>query len=752
MVHRPSSTSLTPVSIEEEFRALLHRLSYPWSARKQLTEIEAFLRQIRVDSGLYESYILEISQRIPGIVARLNVFGIDPAKLRPLYEELKQMIIALPSLSSVKGLGEAMQRLRRILSVLYHYVGDIHHGSEFDVKELPATAEDLATYRTESILVPVVERGLLDAPGSLQEYGYLRRISIEITGQSKSESDVFFTQALILGQDGGLTNTLVSPVLAARSHVLRALPNLRNKYFSGFVTFDELNAFHQGSSANFAIATLLCCVLLKYVGARNQFRLNKNVTMTGDINQAGEMLAVDDDSLKLKTEAAFFSDIQFFVVPKQQLSTADAMVQSLRLRYPHRALTVIGLSHLKEVFYDRRLTSETKSGILGHAARRMWRHKIEVATLTTIAVLLLIVAKISIPPANDNPVSVVYRGENMLIQNDDGQTLEEINVGPLATVAGEHNAAVTNTCKFFDINGDGKNEFIFVKNNGGSAGEANVLVCRSLWRKIPRWQISFHETASFPKNPVDGRRLLLIDRFILGNFEGSQHPEVFVLAHHLFFPSVVYKLNALNGNILGSFLHVGHLGVIGAGNTLANGTQQILVAGWNSAYNCTGLCVLDPRFVSGHSPVRGTYTVEGSSPGTEMYYILIPASTVAQKFSSSETLNGPESISFNRSEESLTLEVNDLSARAPEFQEAVVGLIVFTFDRSMRLVNVNTTSTWDRAAQILLREGKLKHIPDALQLTSEYRKSLRYWDGKKWEHTPTLNEVYVDAVNRIERE
>ncbi|HEY6950856.1 MAG TPA: hypothetical protein VI758_00535, partial [Bacteroidota bacterium] len=336
----PTSSAASPLAIEREFRALLLRLNYPTSARRQLQEIEYFLAKVLPQSRRYESYILEIVQRIPEIIQRMNIIGIDPESLRSVYENVKELNIALPSLSSVNGLAAAMQRLRLAISTLFTYVGEASTGTEFETEHV-LDVEGSFTATTDSLLIPVVERSLVDTPGSLREFGSLRKISVEITGYSESGKDLFQPQVHVLGKGDHLQDVLAVPIRAARALLLQTNPGLHDTYFAGSVIFDELNSFHQGSSANLAIAALVYSALLRYVQAREQFSIKDNVTATGDINEGGDILPVDASSLRLKTEAVFFSGISFFVVPSSQLLFAEQVVDSLKTRYPNRRLVLV---------------------------------------------------------------------------------------------------------------------------------------------------------------------------------------------------------------------------------------------------------------------------------------------------------------------------------------------------------------------------------------------------------------------------
>jgi hypothetical protein len=255
---------------------------------------------------------------------------------------------------------------------------------------------------------------------------------------------------------------------------------------------------------------------------------------------------------------------------------------------------------------------------------------------------------------------------------------------------------------------------------------------------------------SFPKDPVDTDQYLTISNFIVGNFEENQKPDVFVIAHHVLYPCFVYKLNALDGTILGSYLHIGHLGAIGAADLATIGVEQLFVAGRNNAFDCAALAVLDPRLISGYSPTRGRYDPRGLSPGTEMYYILMPHTSIAKSLQETDVGTAPTELTIDGMKKSISVTFPDLSVSVPGSAEQLTGSLIITFDSSMRVENVSSTPTWDQAAEILHSEGKASRIPGAAYLNREYKNSVLYWDGRQWEHTQVMNKQYLLALKEIQ--
>ena len=137
--------------------------------------------------------------------------------------------------------------------------------------------------------------------------------------------------------------------------------------------------------------------------------------------------------------------------------------------------------------------------------------------------------------------------------------------------------------------------------------------------------------------------------------------------------------------------------------------------------------------------------------GPKCTYILIPRTAIAESLRGTEVASGPTELTIDGMKKSISLTFPDLTVSVPGSSEHLTGSLIMTFDSSMRIENVNSTSTWDQAAQILHNEGKARRIPDAVSLTTEYRNSVLYWDGRQWGRTPVMNERYLAALKELEQ-
>ncbi len=95
--------------------------------------------------------------------------------------------------------------------------------------------------------------------------------------------------------------------------------------------------------------------------------------MTGDISEDGRVIPVDGQTLVSKVHACFFSWLDIMVVPKEQLYEAEIEKARLQQRYPDKKLTILGVEHIEDLFYDRRISEEVRIGRIkkaGHVIRK----------------------------------------------------------------------------------------------------------------------------------------------------------------------------------------------------------------------------------------------------------------------------------------------------------------------------------------------------------------------------------------------
>jgi hypothetical protein len=99
------------------------------------------------------------------------------------------------------------------------------------------------------------------------------------------------------------------------------------------------------------------------------------IAITGDVNEIGEVRAVDEESLQCKVRALMYSWIEYLVVPKEQQEATERIVAEHRVYYPGKNIKIIGVDYLREIFFDRRLSNYKTTGWPAYIGRRILRKK-----------------------------------------------------------------------------------------------------------------------------------------------------------------------------------------------------------------------------------------------------------------------------------------------------------------------------------------------------------------------------------------
>jgi len=592
----------------------------------------------------------------------------------------------------------------------------------------------------ESTVVPVIERSLIGAPGDAGEGG-LRRLTMKIFGTSREGRDEIDTDVRVIGVPA---NVIQVPIMAARRLLLESHPQAAQKFFTGKIAFEAAHVLHEGNSANLVIAALFYCAVLRHTDQRLQYRLAAHVAMTGDLNEKGEILAVDQATLGVKVKAAFFSWVECLVVPKSQFSAAEATFQELTKRYPHRHLAIIGVDHLREIFYDRRLTIRQRAGVAKHLAQKVWRNKFTVGGITTIVLLVLIIGKLLYGPIDRNPTAADFVEETMLVKNKYGEILDEIWVGA-PTVQYVKALDYPPWWVFSDIDHDGLNEVIWLQNRVEQTGNTSMVFCKSVSKDTLLWRVPLKRMLQFPYKLDVKSDQFIPNNLAIGDFDADGKAEVFVQANHDFFPSVVMKLNATDGRELGHYIHVGHLSSMKFADLDGDGVTEVLLCGLNNAFRLACLLVLDPRFVAGHSPLAGDYEIAEYQPGLERAYVLIPKTMVGEAFRYEAKFNNATRIVIENASQIFHLIVREEFPRQnPSYSMDGVDLFYY-FNFDLRTESIGTTDRYDLMAEKLFTEKRISRLPN-YEYFEEFKRKIMYWDGEKWQNRPVKNKRYLETV------
>jgi hypothetical protein len=351
-------------------------------------------------------------------------------------------------------------------------------------------------------------------------------------------------------------------------------------------------------------------------------------------------------------------------------------------------------------------------------------------------------------PLDKNSVAGEFAGESLLIKNKSGELVDNISVGP-ATVRRANSVGYHNELHglyyvtFFDVDGDSINEVFWVQWDDEKTKQSGKICCKSVLEDTLRWSISLRRVLDFPRKPDAKSDNFHPNQIAAGDFDGDGKGELFVNCTHDFFPALVMKLEAKTGKELGHYVHVGHLPSMKLADLDHDGITEVLLCGVNNAFRQACLVVLDPRFISGHSPLAGDYVLANHPPGLEKAYILIPETIVGEAFSEDSKNNHAIAIFLQPASQNFFLIIRDASSRNPPLNTKQVMLYgYFGFD--LRIQSFGTHDDYDLMAEKLFRDGRISRVPDYAYF-EEYKKTMLYWDGAGWQNQPVMNKGYLEA-------
>ncbi len=785
-----------PVDIEKQFQDLLAILSLPVSPKERLLSIKEFIDRLMHQPDAAESYLLEVLQYLPNILQNLDINGYEPYTIRTFYENLQVLCEQHVSLATMPELERVLDVLRVITAQLYAYAGnprimlaflnsnyasapprwiqDITINPRMTPYEIMFEVEKTATQNNDSIVyeldrikndwrrsrrlqhgetvVPVIEYSYDNSEKINSQSGALRRIRVNIVGESNEPSDVIHPDVAIFGARLPVEYSMKIPVYAARNLITQTHPHLKNRYVTGQLIFDNRYAMHEGSSANAAIAALTYCEILKTFEQRITYSIAPSVAITGNVNEDGNLLPVDETALQQKVRATMFSFIDYLVVPKQQLEIAEQAIGEVRKFYPERNLTVIGIDHLQEIFFDRRLTERNEISSVKYTGKQLWTNKYNLVSLVTILVLLFIIGHLTTGPADRNPVNGYMEGEYLVLVNSLDQIIDRIWVSEEVVWNHEDRSGSFfgrdwRLFDFYDVTGDGINEVIWASNHNHPEQYTSVIYCKSISRGEILWEYPVTFDINFPRKPYANGNVTSINSLLIDDLDGNGTSDVIITGQEdRYFPGFVARLNIITGEMEDYYLNTGAMLNASAADITGNGIKEIIAGGVNNAYDEAVMVVLDPRQMSGHSPLRGDYEIDGYEKAIELAYVRIPRTKVGQELRHRNRSNSLYRFDEYPGTNEFQAMIYEFRSRNPQIGniEVPVARYFINFNYDLEVQTIGTDNGYDAMMQLLHSQGNLENIPD-FDYFQEYAKTLKYWNGSGWQNEPVINSRYADA-------
>jgi hypothetical protein len=581
------------------------------------------------------------------------------------------------------------------------------------------------------VFVPVAEKYEKDYLET-SSYGRLRKMTVDLYGIAESDStDELIWASNIYGAEVHALKQTSEIIKASRSLYERASSSRVNKnYYRGGIRFENTAAIHDGNSANLGIAALWYTHLLKASGQRERYFMNKNLAITGDIDENESVQPVNEKSIGLKAKAVFFSWAKTFVIPDSQRELFEDEIRKLQKRYPGRSLATIGVTHLREIFYDRRVASHDVQGRIPYFINRLKNEYSRVFLIAVIAFLLLAVARLAYGPVDRNAVDIEYEGSHLILKNETGSVLDRIEVGE-TTVNYQNTgnrAAQYPLAALADLDEDGTNELIFINRVEQANLEISTLKAWSvtgdslIWEHQLTFNYHYHRQSAFVNLGLRASELQLMNT--------NDGLKVVLNAGLIqYFQSVAFTIDAISGEIEQEYVHPGRLNDVMVYDIDDDEIDELIFTGINNAFWNAIVGVLEYGEAHGYGPATRDYTPAGLNPANEEVYLLIPKSVIGKYFNPVWKYNMGERVHYDLLSQNFYFTVVEGTKRFTEFEDEIQ--VIFYFNRDLKPVGIGTNDLYDITARDLYRRGEISIEPDFGYFES-LQDSILYWNGEEF--------------------
>jgi len=576
-------------------------------------------------------------------------------------------------------------------------------------------------------LIPVIE-SFKTLSGKEKCYGRLRRLTITVNKVINSSQDQILRRYNVVGIEKSALHANHDISRVARLLLREFKLPVGDKKYKGEINYELVGAKHQGTSSKAASALLWFTGLQEKEGLRERYGLKKNIVITGEIDEKGALLPVSTESIKAKTEAVFYSWTSFLIVPSAQGKQFQSELEYLETGNREKKITLFAPEHLRELFYDRRISSHINPSKIQHFAKKAWRKKFEAGGIITILLLSLITFRLAYGPLDRNPVLSEFSGEVLKIKNQMGSVLETIHVGE-RTVSRAENTPRSNLAEFADLTGNGVNDIIWAEIYPEPRIAAKELKGKNtLWKDIMNYELIFPQkpfVLGSNYNPLKIRA---------GDFTNNGELEILVSANHSpYFPSILSLRNAKTGMEIAHFVNPGRIYDFDVGDMTGDGQMEIVIGGVNNAYNSAFVAILSIDHLSGMAPTTKEYELEGYDLADNFTYVLLPKTIIGTSIAQHTLYSVAERIQIINNGELIQVYVRDFTQYRGVERElpASVAYVQFFFNNDLSIRGIGTSDGYDLTADYLYREGIIGRLPDYLYF-EEFKKELLYWNGEEF--------------------
>jgi len=504
--------------------------------------------------------------------------------------------------------------------------------------------------------------------------------------------------------------------------VYDALEAVNRRVFTGRTNGYVRARFHvvesdrtfSGDSIGLAAGLVAYTQLLQPELLKHERFLAYEAVFTGGVDSAGQLTSVNETTLKIKIERAFFSPLRYLVLPGENLEAAQACVDELQAEYPRRRLILVGANTIAEVIENRNIVRAEKVCMGQFVTRRVVKYsratKIQVPILLALlyALICLIYPKAWLGfDWNPQYVTVTERGFNAL----------NIDSVRLWSVEYECDAIGTKSkWRIGDLDSDDANEIAFAP----MALETLACDCEGfVFVYDKNGNLKFKRSCTvvdeYPNS--DWRSPVGI------KFANSGDSSIIITTTNQSYPTQAHiRFWSTTGDSLGWYINAG-MAMANDKFSFSINDSTVIFVGINNGLGSTVLFAIRPESSIGVSPPYSHPDLDltGVTPGNQKCYILFPPTDLNRHYG--KLYNSPHLVVVEP-DGLIRVETNERC-------ELPMQSVFYYLDTDFRVVNVKLSDTFMEARSAITDIGSVSAI-DWAAYTANLRDSVRYWTDSGW--------------------
>ncbi|MFA5404931.1 MAG: hypothetical protein WC358_08360 [Ignavibacteria bacterium] len=719
--------------VELKYQKLKEQLGKPATVRYKILLLVNFLKTIlnQPEQTKFQSYYLELSEQLSALIKQKKIDYFSPDEIEVLKDIVRKIFKNNEAESLIIILEESRKKILDILN----------GGEGIKIKN-----EEQTGY----LNIVLIEKhdGLKQDDNFYSGVIFKLNLISSLCEKNEREDKVEFKNLIDLNETK-IIKHLNEVVAIAKTECKKI--DIETSLYNFTFYFDDKSFIYSGASLGIGAICLAYNAILINNLNKIYYKFKEDVVFSAEVDEKGNLLKLDKDVLKQKLHTVFYSDFRKFVIPEDNIVDAKEHLNHLLKKYPNRNIELIPIRNYESVFKNldvvviHRLKIKEKLRATYKKYNKAVNWTLSILSLLIICFFILIYL---VPHLDKNPVRGSFKNGKFSVHNKyDIETWITKTEGYEELIE-EH---FTNRINYQgisvqDIDNDGKNEIVYIKNflSKEMKNTNAVICCNSDGKEIWRYKI-IDEKMHYDWESDELKGDWVFEQLLVDDLYGDENKEIVANAcYKPYFPDRLIMLNS-KGELISEYYNSGYFNYITDFDIDGDKKKEVVAVGVNNypGYRCGAMAVFDPDYLSGSS--FKTDPLHSGKAGLEKYYTLFPK-TFMTKFNVSN-FNIADYLMQNTDRSIVNVldgEIKEKFADNPH--------LLYEFDKSLNAVNIGISNQFQKEYESLLAQNKITPIPNMITYLDSLKKEVRYWNGDEFVKHPTVNKYYLKTLDSSKTE